>query len=123
MTAVLVVVGAAFGAPLRFIVDRWVTGRTAGVSVVRELPWGLVVVNVAGSAIAGLVAAGTEGPLRVLLLTGFCGAFTTFSGFAWESVRLWSIRRADFWLAVVAMPLAAAGAFVLADRIAGILLG
>ena len=59
------------------------------------------------------------GDLRLLLLTGFCGAFTTFSGFAWEADRLWPVARTSFWWAVAVMPTACVAAFLLAWRIAG----
>lgn len=118
-----VVLGGAIGAPLRFLLDGAVTRRTAGTTPPREFPWGLFVVNVLGSLVAGVVLASTTGDLRVLLLAGFCGAFTTFSGFAWEVDRLWSTARRAFWAAVVAMPVACVGAFLLAWRATSFLLG
>ena len=107
-----VLIGGAVGAPLRFLIDRAVTIRTVGVGVWREVPWGLVVVNVLGSAIAGVLVAATSGELRTLLLTGMCGALTTFSGFAWETHRLWQVRRATFWITIVITPAACVGAFL-----------
>ena len=118
MTWVALVVGATFGAPLRFMIDTWFTERTVR-SGGRPFPWGLLVVNGSGSAIAGVVLALTSGDLRILLLTGFCGAFTTFSGFAWEADRLWVLARTSFWWAVVVMPTACVALFMLAWRIAG----
>ena len=97
MTMLAVIIGAAFGAPVRYLVDRFVTTRTSGPDAVHLFPWGLLVVNVSGSAIAGVVLATTTGDLRLLLLTGFCGAFTTFSGFGWEADRLWASARPVFW--------------------------
>jgi CrcB protein len=118
-----VILGGAVGAPLRYVVDRAVTRRTAGATPPREFPWGLFVVNVLGSLVAGVVLASTTGDLRVLLLAGFCGAFTTFSGFAWEADRLWSIARTAFWSAVVAMPIACVVVFLAAWRLTALVVG
>jgi len=82
------VVAGAVGAPARYLVDRWVQGRTGG-----DWPWGTFVVNVSGSFAFGLLSGLAlyhglaDGP-RVVLGTGFCGAFTTFSTFTYETVRL-----------------------------------
>ncbi len=57
------------------------------------LPWGTFVVNILGSLfigfLLGLVSRGTLSPeMKLLLVTGFCGAFTTFSTFANESFQM-----------------------------------
>lgn len=86
MTLLLVLAGGAFGAVGRFLVDRVVTTRFAV-----GLPWGTFVVNVAGSALLGLVAglgSGLPGWVGPLVGTGFCGALTTYSAFAYETVVL-----------------------------------
>lgn len=88
MTAVLVALGAAVGAPLRYLVDRWLQLRTGS-----DLPWGTFTVNVAGSlvlgTVAGLVASGAVGAgVGAAVGTGFCGALTTFSSFGYETVRM-----------------------------------
>lgn len=88
MTVLLVALGAAVGAPARYLVDRALAARGGGV-----LPWGTVTVNVLGSAVlgllAGLLASGTlDLPWGAVLGTGFCGALTTFSTFGYETVRL-----------------------------------
>jgi len=118
-----VLIGGAVGAPLRFAVDRAVTNRVAGVDPPREFPWGLLVVNGVGSAIAGLVLATTTGDLRLLLLVGLCGALTTFSGFAWEADRLWSTARTAFWAAILVMPLACVGLFIGTWQVARLAVG
>ncbi len=117
VTILAVVIGGAIGAPLRYLVDRLVTDRTAGVTPLRALPWGLLTVNVLGSAGAGVVYGATTGDLRLLLLVGFCGAFTTFSGFAWEVDRLWPDHREDFWVSVIVIPLVCVVAFLFATGI------
>lgn len=103
MTLLAVMVGAAVGAPLRYLVERWLARPTGP-------PWGLFAVNVAGSALAGVVAARITGDLRVLLLVGLCGTLTTFSGYSWSGVRLWPQERGAFWVTVLGMPLACVGA-------------
>ncbi|GAA2593909.1 fluoride efflux transporter CrcB [Actinomadura fulvescens] len=84
MTLLLVFAGGAVGAPARYVLDRMVTRWVGGV-----FPWGTLVVNVLGSVILGVLAgAGVAGPVSSLAGTGFCGAFTTFSTFGYETVRL-----------------------------------
>jgi CrcB protein len=84
----LVVAGAAVGAPLRYLTDRAVQSRHDSV-----FPWGTFVVNIAGCLVLGLltgaVSAGFAGPrLQLLLGTGLCGALTTYSTFSYETLRL-----------------------------------
>lgn len=84
MTVLLVALGAGIGAPLRYLTDRAVQGGHDSV-----FPWGTLTVNVAGSALLGLLAAlpADEG-LMALAGTGFCGALTTYSTFGYETLRL-----------------------------------
>ena len=87
IAVLLVALGAAVGAPLRYLTDRAVQARHDSV-----FPWGTFTVNVVGSlvlgAVAGAVAGGAPNWLLTLIGTGFCGALTTFSTFGFETVRL-----------------------------------
>lgn len=124
MTLVLAIaLGGAIGAPLRYLLDLVVTRRVAGAGSWRAFPWGLLVVNTLGSALAGVILAASTGDLRTLLLVGFCGAFTTFSGFGWEATRLWPTQRSAFWAAVLVLPSASVAAFWLAWRLTGAVVG
>ncbi|MFJ9416144.1 fluoride efflux transporter CrcB [Streptomyces sp. NPDC101227] len=111
MNWLLVVAGAAVGAPLRFLTDRLVQSRHDSV-----FPWGTFTVNVAGSLILGLltgaVTAGAASPhVQLLLGTGLCGALTTYSTFSYETLRL-AVDGARFYAAanVVASVVAGLGA-------------
>ncbi|QES55412.1 fluoride efflux transporter CrcB [Streptomyces venezuelae] len=88
MNWLLVVVGAAVGAPLRYLLDRAVQARHDSV-----FPWGTFVVNAAAclvlGALAGAALAGAASSrLQLLLGTGLCGALSTYSTFSYETLRL-----------------------------------
>jgi CrcB protein len=85
-TLLLVALGGAVGALSRYLLDLGIAVRVDAV-----LPWGTLVVNVAGSALfGGLAGAGAALPDPVWHLAGagFCGALTTWSTFAYETLRL-----------------------------------
>ncbi len=97
MTLLLVCVGAALGAPARFLTDRAVQARFG-----TRFPWGTLTVNVVGSLLLGtLLGAAEQLALPPALVagvgTGFCGALTTYSTFGGETVAL--ARRGDGVLA------------------------
>ncbi|WP_329406810.1 fluoride efflux transporter CrcB [Streptomyces sp. NBC_00704] len=85
MNWLLVVLGGAIGAPLRYLTDRAVQSRHDSV-----FPWGTFVVNVTGCLILGTLtgAVGVAPDLRLFLGTGLCGALTTYSTFSYETLRL-----------------------------------
>lgn len=84
MSLLLVMLGAAVGAPCRWWLDRFVQTRHDSV-----FPWGTFLINVLGSLLLGLVlGARVSHEMALLLGTGFCGGFTTFSTFGFETVRL-----------------------------------
>jgi CrcB protein len=88
VTWLFVCLGAALGAPARYLTDRAIQSRHDTL-----FPWGTLAVNVAGSLIFGvLVGAATHLQVPPALLaglgTGFCGALTTYSTFGYETIRL-----------------------------------
>jgi CrcB protein len=75
---------------------RWLIGRSLNVG----FPWGTLLVNVAGCLIVGLLLGLAERghlsspAIRVLLVAGFCGGFTTFSAFMGENLAM--LRGGEF---------------------------
>jgi CrcB protein len=89
MNVVLVALGAAVGAPLRFLVDKhMVTRLLLGSRIESPLPWGTFTVNVLGSFLLGLLTGAGNQTIALLVGVGFCGAFTTYSTFAAETTAL-----------------------------------
>lgn len=113
MAVLAVALGAALGAPMRFAIERRFIST--------PFPSGLLVVNVAGSLTAGVVMAATSGVLQQFLLVGFCGALTTYSGFAWQAANVWRERRQVFWAAVGVMTAGCAVAFLVGYQVTGLL--
>lgn len=104
LTALLwVALGGASGSVARALVGHAVTGR---------FPWATLVVNTLGSLLIGWLMArlGTAEPaasarLQNLLVTGFCGGFTTFSTFSWQTLDQmlkgqWGVAAANVLLSV-----------------------
>ncbi|MEU8684470.1 fluoride efflux transporter CrcB [Streptomyces sp. NPDC048611] len=118
ITLLAVAAAAAAGAVARHVVDQYAQHRSPGV-----FPRGIWLINVSGSFVLGLlVGLGARHGLPAQLLTivgvGFCGAYTTFSTFSYELVRLCEKGqvRASLWYAVASLAAglaaAAAGAVI-----------
>lgn len=89
MNILLVAVGAAVGAPLRFLVDKHMVGRLLlSRTTTTPLPWGTFTVNILGSFVLGLLTGVGNQTIALLVGVGFCGAFTTYSTFAAETTAL-----------------------------------
>ena len=92
----LVGIGGFFGSIARYASSRSIDARLNSI-----FPYGTLAVNLLGSFILGFVIAwaarkadGAEN-LKLLLATGFCGGFTTFSAFAFENLNLLEQRNAS----------------------------
>ncbi|KQS86695.1 MULTISPECIES: fluoride efflux transporter CrcB [unclassified Rhizobium] len=85
----LVAAGGALGSVLRYLVGLW-TLRSFGPS----FPWGTLTVNITGSLLIGVFAEaiarkfGASPEMRVFLITGILGGYTTFSAFSLDAITL-----------------------------------
>ncbi|MEX6626257.1 fluoride efflux transporter CrcB [Tenacibaculum salmonis] len=81
----LVFIGGGFGSVLRFLIGKLLNNQQTGI------PYGTFTANILGSLIIGIIlglAAKNEAITQnhtLLIATGFCGGFTTFSSFAYEN--------------------------------------
>lgn len=121
MNALAVFIGGGLGAVL-----RWLIGRASMAMFGTAFPWGTMAVNIIGSFLIGLSvgafsAFGTGQTMRLFLVTGFLGGFTTFSAFSLDALTLW--ERGQHGVAVayvltsVLLSLAAIVAGMLASRL------
>ena len=89
-TCLLVMVGGALGTLARFVVS------VVALPVSRELPWGTVIINVTGSFVIGLFGTLTlahgrfpvSENVRLFVMIGLCGGYTTFSSFSLQTLDL-----------------------------------
>lgn len=96
---ILVSAGAAIGGALRYGISTYIQKN---ISVI--FPYGTLVVNIVGSFLLGMIMfylnekelIGNE--FRLFLTVGFCGGFTTFSTFSYETLNLF--RDSEFGLAI-----------------------
>ncbi|MZP28978.1 fluoride efflux transporter CrcB [Heliobacterium undosum] len=90
MNSLAVAVGGFLGAMARFLMGTWLTPLTEQTG----FPWGTLTINLLGAfALAFFLTLALERvkvnpAMRIGFSTGFLGAFTTFSTFALESLRL-----------------------------------
>ncbi len=87
MNTLAVILGAVLGALLRWRLSVWLNATDA------VMNWGTLLVNVSGSAFAGVVLAWHSvyvlpSVLWLLIVVGFLGGFTTFSAYSIEFVQL-----------------------------------
>jgi len=91
LTWFAVATGGALGSMARF----WLTGAVANLTGPR-FPWGTLLINILGSFVIGAVAGLTLTParmgihpdVRIFIMVGICGGFTTFSAFSLQTLEL-----------------------------------
>ena len=86
----MVSLGGVLGANARFLLGSWVLTKTAGKTV---FPWGTFWINVSGSFLLGLfmtlaILFRWHDNWKLFCAVGFLGAYTTFSTFEYESIKL-----------------------------------
>jgi fluoride exporter len=119
---VLVMLGGALGTYLRYLIGNWFKSHPWG----QAFPYGTLLINVSGSFILGFAAVFIVNRVHLehqqswylLLGTGFCGGYTTFSTFSLETANL--IRDGSWWLAL-ANVLGSVGAGLLSVFLAWVL--
>ena len=89
MDVIWVGIGGMIGASARYLIGREITERASG-----AFPWGTFSINVIGALLIGVLfvllterGIGHE-QMRLLLVVGLLGGFTTFSSFALEAINL-----------------------------------
>jgi fluoride exporter len=86
---ILVGLGGGIGSIARYVSQKWFNENYP-----QPFPWGTFTVNLLGCFLIGIIYAASEKTsllsphVRLLLITGFCGGFTTFSTFAFENMNL-----------------------------------
>ena len=105
---VLVLLGGAFGTGLRYSLSIFIYSRVQEPT----FPYANLMINVSGSFLIGVLAELFDSRIlvapvmRVALLTGVLGGYTTFSSFTFETVSL--LRDGEFWLATLNVSLSVA---------------
>jgi CrcB protein len=116
--ALMVAIGAAVGAPLRYLIDRGIQARYKPV-----FPWGTLLVNVTAclaiGLVTGTVTATSPPQVQALIGTGLAGALSTLSTFSYQTLRLAEEGMRTFAIVYVLVTLAAG----LLAAAAGIALG
>lgn len=88
MNILLVAVGGAIGATMRYLLGGWIQGWVGS-----SFPWGTLVINISGSLIIGLVLGlvdrgALSSQARLFLAVGLLGGYTTFSTFSYEGIQM-----------------------------------
>ncbi len=89
-TGVVIMIGGALGTLARYLLS------VLALPISGSLPWGTILINIAGSFIIGFFGTLTLAsgrfplaePVRLFVMVGFCGGFTTFSSFSLQTLDL-----------------------------------
>ncbi|MBW8362165.1 MAG: fluoride efflux transporter CrcB [Kaistella sp.] len=87
-TLFYIFIGGGFGSVLRFLISN----HTQKLWNINTFPMGTFVVNMIGCFLIGVFTSyfiKIDNHMKFLLITGFCGGFTTFSAFSAENMSLW----------------------------------
>jgi CrcB protein len=90
ITCIYIMVGGALGTLARYLVSTW------ALPISGQLPWGTILINISGSFLIGFFGTMTLAQgrypvaenLRLLVMVGFCGGYTTFSSFSLQTLDL-----------------------------------
>jgi len=94
----IIALGSVVGANLRYFVSDWLAKHYSA-----SFPYGTMLVNASGSLIIGFFLIWTSErvlaspDLRLLVAVGFCGSYTTFSSYSFETLRM--IQEGHIWAA------------------------
>ncbi|MCL6217643.1 fluoride efflux transporter CrcB [Zunongwangia pacifica] len=94
-SAILVFLGGGLGSVCRYLISKALNSKGT------VLPWGTFTVNILGSFIIGVLLGiaiknnNLNSTTNLLLATGFCGGFTTFSTFSFENQAL--LKSGDYY--------------------------
>lgn len=97
----MLMLGGAIGTYVRYALSKWISGQAWA----QGFPYATMIINVSGSFILGAAAVvilerlpPEHGDWYLLVGTGFCGGYTTFSTFEWETFKL--VRDGNWHLAL-----------------------
>lgn len=97
---ILVAIGGASGSVLRYLIHCLVSKKSLS-----NFPYQTFIVNIVGCLLIGILVGyfsrfqNENESLKLLLITGFCGGFTTFSAFGLENVNM--IQNQNYQLALI----------------------